>query len=494
VELRRLVAAKEISPVELTCHALAKAEATQKTLNAFFVLQPEAALSAAKLAEDAVMGGEPLGILHGLPFSAKDLMAVAGMPYASGSRALADNIATVNAPAVERARSAGAILIGKTTKSEFGCKPVGDSPLTGITRHPWDLSKTPGGSSAGAAASVAAGVTSFALGTDGGGSVRIPCCFTGLAGMKAHFGRVPVWPTSATPTLSHIGPIARSIGDVALVLAALGGYDSRDPFSVAAPMPDLSAACRDDIISLRIAYSPTLGYARPDRAVTDIVSNAARVFEELGCTVEAVDQVFDEDPIDLWTAEFYAGVGTRLRSFVEKKRELLDPAVAVVLEAALGQDMRDYYEKVFERYAFRDRVRAFFEDYDLLLSPVLPITSLEAGKNIPDHLDDRNLVSWVFYTYPFNLTGQPAATVCAGIAADGMPVGLQIVGRALREYDVVRAAAAYERTQPAGYNLRPFAHDQKSADLRSRLNWDSGVRGPANHCGLILQRKRLRQC
>jgi aspartyl-tRNA(Asn)/glutamyl-tRNA(Gln) amidotransferase subunit A len=222
----------------LTCHALAKAEATQKTLNAFFVLQPEAALSAAKLAEDAVMGGEPLGILHGLPFSAKDLMAVAGMPYASGSRALADNIATVNAPAVERARSAGAILIGKTTTSEFGCKPVGDSPLTGITRHPWDLSKTPGGSSAGAAASVAAGVTSFALGTDGGGSVRIPCCFTGLAGMKAHFGRVPVWPTSATPTLSHIGPIARSIGDVALVLAALGGYDSRDPFSVAAPMPE----------------------------------------------------------------------------------------------------------------------------------------------------------------------------------------------------------------------------------------------------------------
>jgi len=383
-------------------------------------------------------------------------MAVAGAPYASGSRALANNVATVDAPAVERARSAGAILIGKTTTSEFGCKPVGDSPLTGITRHPWNLNKTPGGSSAGAAASVAAGVTSFALGTDGGGSVRIPCCFTGLAGIKAHFGRVPIWPTSATPTLSHVGPIARSVGDAALVLAAIGGYDPRDPFSVAGPMPDLSSACSDGVVGLRIAYSATLGYARPDPAVTEVVANAARVFEDLGCTVEAVEKVFDEDPIDLWTAEFYAGVGTRLRSFVEKKRELLDPAVAVVLEAALGQDMRDYYEKVFERYAFRDRVRAFFEQYDLLLSPVAPVTSLDTSKNIPDHLHDRNLVSWIYYTYPFNLTGQPAGTVCAGIAADGMPVGLHIVGGALGEYDVVRAAAAYERTRPPGYNHRPF--------------------------------------
>jgi aspartyl-tRNA(Asn)/glutamyl-tRNA(Gln) amidotransferase subunit A len=201
----------------------------------------------------------------------------------------------------------------------------------------------------------------------------------------------------------------------------------------------------------------TLGYARPDRDVAAIVATAARAFEDLGCAVDQVDNVFERDPADLWTAEFYAGVGTRLRSFVETHRDLLDPAVAEVLDAALSQDMRSYYEKVFERYAFRDKVRAFFETYDLLLSPVLPITSLDTGKNIPDHLQDRNLVSWVYYTYPFNLTGQPAATVCAGIAGDGMPVGLQIVGRALGEYDLVRAAAAFERTKPTGYNLRAFA-------------------------------------
>jgi aspartyl-tRNA(Asn)/glutamyl-tRNA(Gln) amidotransferase subunit A len=462
-ELRRRVISKDVSPVELTRRALAKAEATQKNLNAFFVLLPDAALAAARAAEDAVMRAQPLGLLHGLPFSAKDLMAVARVRYASGSRAMAKNIAAVDAPAVERARAAGAILIGKTTTSEFGCKPVGDSPLTGITRHPWNLAKTPGGSSAGAAASVAAGITPFALGTDGGGSVRIPCCFTGLAGIKAHFGRVPVWPASATPTLAHVGPIARNIGDAALLLMAIGGYDPRDPFSVSAAMPDLLGACRAGVAGLRIAYSVTLGYARPDPDVEAIVASAARAFEDLGCTVEQVDKVFEKDPADLWTAEFYAGVGTRLRPFVETQRDLLDPAVAEVLDAALAQDMRSYYEKVFERYAFRDKVRTFFETYDLLLSPVLPVSSLDVGKNIPDHLQDRNLVSWVYYTYPFNLTGQPAATVCAGIAADGMPVGLQLVGRALGEYDVVRAAAAYERTRPARYNLRTFTESSTNS-------------------------------
>jgi aspartyl-tRNA(Asn)/glutamyl-tRNA(Gln) amidotransferase subunit A len=457
MELRRRVTRKDVSPVELTERALAKAEHTQGTLNAFFLLMPEAALAAARAAEDAVMHGQPLGLLHGLPFSAKDLIAVAGVPYASGSRVMAKNIAGVDAPAVERAKAAGGILIGKTTTSEFGCKPVGDSPLTGITRHPWNLAKTPGGSSAGAAASVAAGITPFALGTDGGGSVRIPCCFTGLTGIKAHFGRVPVWPTSATPTLAHVGPIARNVGDAALLLTAIGGYDPRDPFSVSATMPDLLGACRAGVADLRIAFSPTLGYARPDPDVAAIVASAARAFEALGCAVEQVDNVFERDPADLWTAEFYAGVGTRLRPFVETQRDLLDPAVAEVLDAALSQDMRDYYEKVFERYAFRDKVRSFFETHDLLLSPVLPVSSLDAGKNMPDHLTDRNLVSWVYYTYPFNLTGQPAATVCAGTTSDGMPVGLQIIGRSLGEYDVVRAAAAFERTKPTGYNLRAFA-------------------------------------
>jgi aspartyl-tRNA(Asn)/glutamyl-tRNA(Gln) amidotransferase subunit A len=457
MELREKIARREVSPVEVTRRALEKAEATQGSLNAFFFLMPEQALGAAKAAEDAVMRGAPLGLLHGVPFSAKDLIAVGGERFAFGSRCMTDNIAVADAPSAERAKKAGAILIGKTTTSEFGCKGVGDSPLTGITRNPWNLQKTPGGSSAGAAASVAAGITPIALGTDGGGSVRIPGALTGLAAIKGQFGRIPVWPVSATTTLAHVGPMARTVEDAALLFTACAGYDERDPYSVAGPVPDLLAACRRDVKGLRVAYSRTLGYARPDTEVLRVVDTAAKQFEALGCHVDLVENVFERDPVDIWSAEFYAGAGTRLRPFLETKRELIDPAVADILEQALRQELRDYYAKVFERYALRDKLRPIFERYDILLSPVLPVTSLDVGKNVPDHLPDRNLVSWVYYTYPFNLTGQPAATVCAGIAADGMPVGLQIVGRALGEADVVRAAAAYEHSQPTGYNVRPFA-------------------------------------
>jgi aspartyl-tRNA(Asn)/glutamyl-tRNA(Gln) amidotransferase subunit A len=456
MQMRRRIASKEISPVDVTRRALAKAEATQSTLNAFYTLMPEQALAAAKVAEDAVMKGAPLGVIHGIPFSSKDLIAVKGIGYASGSRTMASNVATVDAPSVERAKAAGGILIGKTTTSEFGCKPVGDSPLTGITRNPWNLAKTPGGSSAGAAASVAAGITPFALGTDGGGSIRIPASFTGLSGLKGQFGRVPVWPTSATPTLAHVGPLARSVTDTALLFSVIAGFDRRDPSGVAGPVPDVLGASRASVVGLKIAYSPTLGYARPAPEVLQLTDRAARTFEKLGCQVELVENVFETDPADLWTAEFYAGVGIRLRSFMENQRELLDPAVADVLAPALDQEMRDYYTKVFARYALREHVRSFFEKYDILISPTLPVTSLDVRRNIPDALTDRNIVSWVYYTYPFNLTGHPAASVCAGQASDGMPVGLQIVGRSHREDDVIRAAAAFERTFSQGYNVKPF--------------------------------------
>jgi aspartyl-tRNA(Asn)/glutamyl-tRNA(Gln) amidotransferase subunit A len=445
MELRVRIARREISPVEVTARTLAKAAATQSSLNAFFLLMPEQAMAAARQAEAAVMRGDTLGLLHGVPFSAKDLMAVKGQRFAFGSRCMADNVAAVDAPPVERATKAGGILIGKTTTSEFGCKAVGDSPLTGITRNPWNLAKTPGGSSAGAAASVAGGITPIAFGTDGGGSVRIPGCLTGLAAIKGQFGRIPVYPVSATTTLAHVGPMARTVEDAALLFMASAGYDERDPYSISGPGPDLLAACRQDVKGMRVAYSQTLGYARPDAEVLRVVDAAAKRFEDFGCTVEPVERVFERDPVDIWAAEFYAGAGTRLRPFLEAKRE-----------QALRQELRDYYGKVFERYALRDALRPLFERYDILLSPVLPVTALDVGKNVPDHHADRNLVSWVYYTYPFNVTGHPAATVCAGIASEGMPVGLQIVGRTMGDSDVVRAAAAYERSQPKGYNVRAF--------------------------------------
>lgn len=200
-----------------------------------------------------------------------------------------------------------------------------------------------------------------------------------------------------------------------------------------------------------------MGYATPDADVLAVAERAAGALAGLGAHVELVESVFGEDPADLWTAEFYAGVGARLRPALERTPDLLDPAVAEILRVALAQDMRDYYTKVFARYALRDAMRVFFERYDILVSPVLPVAALDVGRNLPPHLADRNLVTWTSYCYPFNLTGQPAASVCAGFAADGMPIGLQIVGRLHAEADVVRAAAAFEATQVKGYNARPFA-------------------------------------
>ncbi len=452
-EMRLRVARRDISPVALTRRALERAEETQPTLNAFFEVYSERALADAQAAEDAVMAGDPLGALHGIPMSVKDMMAVGGERFAFGSKVMAENVAPADSPAVERARAAGAIVIGKTTTSEFGCKPVGDSPLTGITRNPWNTGKTPGGSSAGAGASIAAGVTPFGLGTDGGGSVRIPCSLTGLAGIKGSFARVPVWPTTATPTLAHVGPMARSVGDAALLFSAIAGYDPRDPFGIAGPVPDVRAACDRGVEGMRVTWSPTLGYARPDPEVVGIVEAAVKRFEDAGATVELVEDVFEGDPGDLWTAEFYAGVGIKLRAVLENQRDILDPAVADILEPALGQEMRDYYTKVFERYELRERMANLFADYDVLISPVLPVSSVDVGVNVPPGYEDRNLVSWVYYTYPFNLTGQPAGSVCAGIASDGMPVGLQAVGRYLDEVSVVRALAFVERCQEPGYNI-----------------------------------------
>ena len=447
-ELSRAIAAKQISAVELMQATLARAERINPQLNCFASYAPEQALEAAKRSDLALKSGQPMGRLHGLPISVKDLIAVKDLKFTFGSKVMVDNLASADAPSVERLRAAGACIIGKTTTSEFGCKAVGDSPLTGITRNPWHTGKTPGGSSAGAAASVAAGITPFALGTDGGGSIRIPASLCGLFGIKPQFGRVPVYPVSATPTLAHVGPLARTVRDAALLLSVISGHDLRDAFSVAAAVPDFVGACERPVKGLRIAWSRTLGYARPDPEVAAIAERAARVFEDLGCQVIEVDRVMEEDPVDLWTSEFYAGVGVRLKKQLTEQRELLDPTVADMLKDALAQTSEAYYAKVFRRYELREKMRLFFERFDLLLTPTLPCPAFDVGLNTPPHLQDRNAVDWVYYTYPFNLTGQPAASIPAEWTRTGLPVGLQMVARSHQETDIFRAAAAFEASQP----------------------------------------------
>ena len=337
---------------------------------------------------------------------------------------------------------------------------MGDSPLTGVTHNPWNLNKTPGGSSAGAAASVAAGITTIALGTDGGGSIRIPASLSGIFGIKAQFGRVPIFPVSATPTLAHVGPLARTVRDAALLLTAISGQDRRDPFSVCEPVPNFLAACNQPVKGMRLAWSKTLGYANPDPEVITILEKAVKLFESLGCEIVEIDSIFESDPIELWMSEFYAGVGVRLKKTLRDQRELLDPAVAHVLDNALSQTSEEYYSNVFKRYDFREKVRLFFEDYDLLLSPATPCTAFDVGLNMPPNLTDRNIVSWVYYTYPFNLTGQPAASIPAGFTNAGLPVGLQLVSKINSEVDIFRAASAFEAAQPWIHSYPKFCESQ----------------------------------
>jgi aspartyl-tRNA(Asn)/glutamyl-tRNA(Gln) amidotransferase subunit A len=455
-DLARAIVSRDLSPVEAVESSLARLEATEPRLHSFVTVLADQALDDAKRAEAQLRERKTTGPLFGVPISVKDLIAVGGAPLTFGSRSMADNVAPADAVAVERLRRAGAIIIGKTTTSEFGCKAVGDSPLTGSTRNPWDLSKTAGGSSSGAAASVAAGVTAVALGTDGGGSIRIPAAMTGLFGVKAQFGRVPVFPVAANPTLAHVCPIGRNVRDVALLLAVLSGYDARDPHSAPLAAPDYLAACGRDPRTLKIAWSPSFGYAAPDAEVCAIAEAAAQTFSELGCVVEEVDVPIGPDPAMMWTAEFYAGVAARLAPTLRERRELLDPEVAVTIERALMMDAETYGRAVQMRYAFRESTRKFFDDYDLLLSPTLPVAGVDVGVSIPPRFADRNLVTWVSYTYPFNLTGQPAASIPAGFTRAQLPVGLQIVARAYREDDLFAAAAAFETARPWAQHQPPL--------------------------------------
>ena len=442
-ELSGLIKKKEVSPKEILDNTLRKIEKLDPILNSFAFLDIKGAKVLAEQSEKRMMNGELLSELDGIPTSIKDLIAQKDLPQRFGSKTTSENLVSADAPSVERLRNAGAVLLGKSTTSEFGCKAVGDSPLTGITRNPWNTNLTPGGSSCGAAAMVSSGIVSYAIGTDGGGSIRIPASLTGLFGIKAQFGRVPVYPTSATPTLAHVGPLTRNVQDACKILKIISGKDFRDPFTVTETVPIYENFIKEKKI-YKIAWSPTLGYGKNDKNIEEILLKAIKNLSSLGHEIETVDKVLDTDPVNLWNAEFYAGVGTRLKGTIESAPNLIDPAVIEVLKIAINQKMNDYYNLVFQRYLFREKMRTFFEKYDLLITPTLPCTAFEVGLNVPKNMPEKNIVSWVSYTYPFNLTGQPAASINAGFTSENLPVGMQVIGKHNREIDVLNLCYNYE--------------------------------------------------
>ena len=446
-ELVAAFAAREVSPVDVVRAALGTIERADDTINAFCLIDSERALADARASEQRWGRGEPVGRLDGVPVAIKDVFLTRGWPTRRGSRAIAPNGPWEHdAPAVAALRRHGAVLVGKTTTPELGWKGVTDSPLQGITRNPWDIERTSGGSSGGSSAALAAGMVPLALGTDGGGSIRIPCAMCSVVGLKPTYGRVPAWPASPYGTVAHCGPMARTVTDTALLLDVIAEPDARDWAALPPPAERFVDALQGGIAGLRVAFSPDLGHVAVDAGVAGAVARAARAFEELGAHVEQVDPALG-DPREAFEVLWSAGAARAIADLGDPPPDVLDPGLADMAAAGRAHTVLDYLAAVQARDAFAIRMSGFFERFDLLLTPALPLTAFAAGREVPDGWPEQRWPSWTPFTYPFNLTQQPAAAVPCGFAA-GLPVGLQIVGRRHDDALVLRAARAYEEAHP----------------------------------------------
>jgi aspartyl-tRNA(Asn)/glutamyl-tRNA(Gln) amidotransferase subunit A len=447
--LAAAIRARTVSPVEVVEAVLGRIDRLNPALNAYCTVTAEPARAAARRAEAAVMRGEALGRLHGVPVSVKDTLWTAGVRTTMGSALYADFVPPEDAAVVARLCGAGAIVLGKTTTPEFAHKGITESPLLGVSRNPWSLGHTPGGSSGGAAAAVAAGLGPLAVGTDEGGSIRLPASFCGVVGLKPTFGLVPRYPVGVAEMLTHLGPLARTVEDAALFLGVTAGRDDRDGYSTAAPPVDYVAELARPLPPPRVAWSARLGYAAVDPEVLRVTGDAVRRLAGLGWHVEEADPGF-EDPAAISDALRYPALAAALGEHLPAARARMDPSLVALVE--LGQQMRgeDVARALFARHALWARVDAFFRTHDLLATPVVAVPPFAAGGPLPVEIAGRAIGrrGWIPFTYPFNLTGQPAIALPCGWTADGLPIGLQLVGRRFEDALVLRAAAAFEAAAP----------------------------------------------
>jgi aspartyl-tRNA(Asn)/glutamyl-tRNA(Gln) amidotransferase subunit A len=456
-EMAAAIRRKKLSPVEVMKAVLGRIERLNPTLNAFVTLTAEQAMRSARAAERALTKrGARLGPLHGVPFSTKDLVVTKGIRTTFGTRLYADNVPTETAPMVERLTAAGAIQLGKTNTPTMGWIGATHNLIFGVTRNPWNLDRTPGGSSGGASAAVAAGMGPLAIGTDGGGSIRIPASFTGVVGHKASFGRIPAYPPSGAWSLSHIGPMTRTVTDAALMMNVCAGPDPRDQFSLPASPVDYLKALKGSLKGLRVAWVPDPGYAKlVDPEVAAVCARATRRFREIGCRVEEVNPRWPS-PLRPWKAIFCGGVAARLAPYLPERRADIDAGLAALIDETLSWGPTTYVQAWFDRMGWWEHPRRLFETYDLMLTPTVACPPFKVGLDNPPEIAGRPADSyeWIPFTYPFNMTGQPACSVPAGFTADRLPVGLQIVGRRFDDATVLRAAHAFERAQP-WHHLKP---------------------------------------
>ena len=462
-ELAALIKRGAVSPVEVMRAVLERIDTVQPRLNPFITVCDEQALDAARAAEAAVAADRPLGPLHGVPFSVKDLIDTAGVATTFGSRIHADNVPDTDGVVVARLKQAGAILIGKTTTPEFGHKSLTEAPLFGVTRNPWDTERTSGGSSGGAAVAAACGLGPLAVGTDGGGSIRIPSACCGVVGMKATLGLVP---HDQSPygfsNLSYYGPMTRTVADAALMLDAMAGPHGGDPLSLGLEKPDFASAAvyEGDLGGVRVAWRRRLGNEAVDAETLGLFEGALGAFEDLGAELS-----LDETPFAnceaIWLPLTYSGWCHRFEKNLDEYRDAMDPSLVESIERGRGYSAVEVQAALAARTAlFRD-VQGWFDHADLVLTPTLarPAVPLTQRAFDPVEIEGRPAGSlrgaWFPYTHPFNLTGHPAITVPCGWTGDGLPVGLQIVGPWLADDRVLRAAALFEAARPWAHRRPP---------------------------------------
>lgn len=439
--------AGDLSPVTVVTETLDAIETFNPAINAFTQVTADSAVQEAEASAERYRHGRPLGALDGVPVSIKDLLLTAGHPTLRGSE-LIDPAQPwpEDSPAVARLREAGAVSLGKVTTPEFGWKGVTDSPAFGITRNPWNTERTSGGSSGGSAAAVAAGLSALSIGTDGGGSIRIPAAFCGIVGFKPTYGRVPIYPASPFGTLAHVGPMGRSVADVAAMLDVISGFDARD-WSALAPTPPVDLG-DGSLSGLRIAFSSDLGFGTNNPAVEQKVRDTLDVFAGLGAGVDEVELALS-DPVWAYHVLWFSGAAVVVAAHGEGAAEKIDPGLAEALERHSGFSAGDFIDATTLRMDLGRRMGLFHEDYDLLITPAMPDVAFAAGVDVPAGGQDPDWTSWTPYTYPFNLTQQPAITVPCGFV-DGLPVGVQIVGPRHGDQRVLQAAHAFETNTPGG--------------------------------------------
>ncbi len=443
-----LFALKAATPIDLLEATLARLDAVEPSVNAFAHVDRAGARRAAEESAARHARGEAIGPADGLIATIKDNVLVQGLPNRRGTRTSPSGPMSEDSPATARMREAGAVILGKTTLPEIGWKGLGDSPLYGVTRNPWKTGHTTGGSSAGAAAAAALGVGHFHLGTDGLGSIRIPAAFTGVFGLKPSFGRVPAYPLSTMSVLAHLGPLTRRVEDAALMLSLIGRPDSRDITAWNTPCPDYTHGLDAGVRGLRVAWSPRLGYVdcvEPD--VAEATAKAARVFEQLGAVVEEVDPPI-EDPRAITDVLWHKGAAVAMKHVGASDEPLLDAGLLAEVKSGRALSAVAYLEAFLARGALAHRMAQFHERHDLLLTPQMPTGAIPVGGDVPPGGRFSHWVEWSPFTYPFNVTQQPAASVPCGFTRDGLPIGLQIVGPMREDALVLRAARAFETARP----------------------------------------------